>query len=384
MAAGLTASSAEDCADQEEDIEWLLSEDGSTVEEEAAYADKLRDRLARVRAEMEAQGARILEMKGEILTAEDETAKNNQEIKQLRAQWTAEKPQRDELLRETAEMEQELVEKERLSALGIARQGKATPPAATASADASDDNGERTEANDGGGKTESASAKSSTACREQERECRQRVSTLEASRTKLTQALSELREAARGEDMEIGQLRARIELLKQESAALRTGTAAAHEGKQRRKEKLRDLEATEATSKQRALVLEKQVRDLKADVQKQKDILAAAPPRQERRASKGAETTRTGSGPPAKAAKAQKVAADDTCAHEVEDMLWLNNRRLQAKVLRLREELESKRAETRSRLHEQNSDNPQDITGKEGSMPEATAAAVPTKQEDSL
>mmetsp|Transcript_47057 Transcript_47057/g.150251 ORF Transcript_47057/g.150251 Transcript_47057/m.150251 type:complete len:680 (-) Transcript_47057:133-2172(-) len=226
-----------------------------------AYADMLRSRLLRVQAELQAQQTSLLELRQSVVSAQGEAEKNRRELAELRLRWAAEQPQRESLLRSAGDRERKLAERERrcaeaLAAHAMAEQRQHAPEDA---------------ATDRAG-TNATDASSRANAREQ----RQRLESLAETRTRLTSALQELRDAAQQEATEIQQLRVRNEALRKESHALRASAGAAREREVYMHRKVEALDAGAASGLQRQQFLERKVTELRAEVQGLRAELVAA------------------------------------------------------------------------------------------------------------
>ncbi|CAE8614152.1 unnamed protein product [Polarella glacialis] len=78
------------------------------LSDESAYADALQERLQKVQAEVETQGANALELRRKLDEAQAEAHTNQEELARLRTRWAEEQPQREALLRQTGEAERRL------------------------------------------------------------------------------------------------------------------------------------------------------------------------------------------------------------------------------------------------------------------------------------
>lgn len=271
------------------------------------YARALHERLAKVRAEVEIQGAMASRLRLELDHAQREAHKNNEELAELRAHWVEEQPQREEFLQKTGEAERRLAERERRCAEALADHAAAELSKVTGGTASASSQGGRTRS---GGDT----ARQHQQSLEQQRS---KLAQLEGLRTKLSASLQELRDAVRQETTIIGQLGSRGESLRRETRAVRTGAEAAEEGKERLRRKLEALDATSAASQQRQQLLEKQAEDLRDEVQALRSELDAS------------------------------LAPRPTCGIEdvtaqLTEAAWEMNRRLQEKVGLLQEELRKK------------------------------------------
>ncbi|CAE8717688.1 unnamed protein product [Polarella glacialis] len=282
---------------------------------ESAYACALQERLHKVQAEVETQGANALELRRKLDGARAEAHTNQEELAKLRAKWTDEQPQREALLRQTGEAERRLAEQERCcaealsahAAAELARPGGGSLSSSSAPA----------AAHAGPGKERQGSSSEKSSSQQPLGQQRQRLASLETLRLKLAEGLQELRDALRQEGSVIGQLGARSEALKKESRALQTGAEAARGNEARIRRKLEALDATASAAHPRQHALERQAADLRDEVQGLRMEFVSA-------AGATAPTEATGG------AAVGPLAA------------WATNRRLQAKVASLQEELRLK------------------------------------------
>lgn len=212
------------------------------------YADALRDRLRRVREELEHQTEIALKLRKCVSASRLEAERNVEELAQLRAKWLAEQPKREALLRHTGEIERRLAEREKRCHETLAASCAAGP--SEAGLEPSTDGGDE---NDGNTHVTLEAQ-------------RQRLQTLETQRTRLTAALFELREAARQEQLEINHLGMRSDALKKEARALRAGAVAARESEARSVRKIEALHAASSAAEIRQSTLQRQVKDLKDEV----------------------------------------------------------------------------------------------------------------------
>lgn len=322
---------------------------GGAVGEGASYADALQDRLHRIRDELETQAATAIALRASTESMQTEADSNAQELARVRARWAEQQPQREALLREAGEAERRLSERERRCAEALASHA-----AAELSRNAGEEaaHGANSSANQG---TPSA-AKHSAQLSEQ----RQRLAHLEQGRAKLAAALMDLRDAARKETADISQLALRNEALRKESRALRAGAEASREAEERALRKLEALDATGAASQQRQQLLERQAEQLRAEVQTLRAELSAAAATCDGSTltSRSAlpATLKLGAGPPTSARPADQTAklgdqtrgvSAATAAADPDQAVWATNRRLQAKVEDLQEELRKRQAVVR-------------------------------------
>jgi chromosome segregation ATPase len=218
------------------------------------------------------------------------------------------------LLRDAGERELELVERERHCIEALAAQQ------AGGIASDREAGGEVREAVLGRG-----TSKSETSGRqgERDREQRQRLEWLAETRSKLSSALHDLRNAAQQEHAEIQQLRTRNEALRKESDALRASTSAARERETQLRQKLEGLDTGAAFRQQRQQVLERKVVELRTEVQGLQTELVAA----------------------AKAPVCNPITAASLVNGVTNDeATWAANHLLEAKVTSLREQLRQRQA----------------------------------------
>jgi len=286
-----------------------------------SYADALRDRLGRVRAELQVQERAVLDIRTSISIARSNVEVNKSELCGLRLRWTAEQPEREVLLRDAGEREHELVERERhcVEALAAhtladrAQQAEGTVQDGEAGSEVHEVARSR-----GTSKSEPSGRQG-----ERDREQRQRLELLTETRSKLSSALHDLRSAAQQESVEIQQLRTRNEALRKESDALRASANAACERETQLKQKLEGLQIGAASRQQRQQLLERRVVELQAEVQGlQAELVAAA------KAPACNPTTTT--------LPSNAVNNDEAT--------WAANRLLEAKVASLREQLRQRQA----------------------------------------
>eukprot|EP00931_Biecheleriopsis_adriatica_P065607 TRINITY_DN40108_c0_g1_i1.p1 TRINITY_DN40108_c0_g1~~TRINITY_DN40108_c0_g1_i1.p1 ORF type:complete len:333 (-),score=100.33 TRINITY_DN40108_c0_g1_i1:106-1104(-) len=295
-----------------------LSKSGALDETDSlpsAYADALKERLQKVRAEVQLQVEVADSLRKELDDVRAEADTNFQELALLRSKWAEEQPRREALLRETGDTERRLAEKERRCAEVLAahaasefsRGGNSAPGTAR---------GESTEAQKRA--QGSAQGKSRTGDRVGLEQQRQQLASLEALRVKLSAGLQELRDAVRQESAAISQLSLRGQALRKETKAIRNGAAAAKESEARALRKLEAMDSTEVASQQRLQALERQAHDLRDEVRSLRGELDAA------------------SAPPPAAGLAEAAVVGGQQSTRV------MNRRLQEKVDTLREELRKK------------------------------------------
>lgn len=264
--------------------------DGGAVGDES-YAKALRERLQSVQAEVEVQRKLALAVKQELDRVQAEAEQNQKELAELRRRWADEQPEREALLRETGEAERRFAARERRCAEALARSPAEEGP---------------------GGPSSNA--------RGSELAKSARVASLEASRQQLSAGLQELQDAVRQETTLITQLTSRCEVLRRETKALGTGASAAREAEARAWRKLAALEAAEAAAKQREHFLDRQGKDLQDQVRAlrlQLDAASAMPP----------------------------VNGFAHVTSQMEENAWELVRKLESKVVRLREELREKQGE---------------------------------------
>lgn len=265
------------------------------------YARALQERLAKVRAEVEIEGAMASRLRQELDKAQREAHKNNGELADLRAHWVEEQPHREAFLQKTGEAERRLAERERRCAEALADHAASELSKVT------------------GGAASKVCSGSNTARRHQQslEQQRSKLAQLEGLRVKLAESLQELRDAVRQETTIIGQLGSRSEGLRRETRAVRTGAEAAEESKERLWRKFEALDSTSTASQQRQQLLEKQAEDLRDEVQALRSELdASLVPR-------------------------ATCGIEDATARLTE-AAWEMNRRLQEKVGLLKEELRKK------------------------------------------
>ncbi|CAK0831333.1 unnamed protein product [Prorocentrum cordatum] len=251
----------------------------------SSYSQALRDRLHRIRAEMEAQGALALRLRRSLEGARAEVEKNSRELYELRVRWTEEEPSRAELLRETGEVERRLSERERRCAEALVQLAErdqapgaaeaAPPPAGRAAptsphgataalrGDAYDDDFEQEEDGEEGRRRARLAQE------------RQRLAGLESRRLELVSELGRLRELSAQEAASVEQLSERIEAIRKEARTARTLARASREREERSKQKIEASTATAAASRQRQRALESQVADLGTEIDVLRGELAA-------------------------------------------------------------------------------------------------------------
>ncbi|CAK9039588.1 Pentatricopeptide repeat-containing protein At5g02860 [Durusdinium trenchii] len=91
--------------------------DGSS----SAYAAALKERLGKVRAEVELQAQLAHRLKNDLNEVEDQAQRNQEELALRRQSWAKEQPSREALLHETGEAERSLAARERSCAQALAR-----------------------------------------------------------------------------------------------------------------------------------------------------------------------------------------------------------------------------------------------------------------------
>eukprot|EP00933_Yihiella_yeosuensis_P056888 TRINITY_DN5632_c0_g1_i1.p1 TRINITY_DN5632_c0_g1~~TRINITY_DN5632_c0_g1_i1.p1 ORF type:complete len:355 (-),score=82.88 TRINITY_DN5632_c0_g1_i1:110-1108(-) len=289
----------------------------------SAYAEALQDRLKKVKGEVEIQGAAALALRRDLEVAWETAETNKEELASLRAKWADEQQQREALLRETGEAERRLAERERrvaelLAAQSVAElEGAGGGSSSSSSAVPNSARGDSTSHHKNKSKGSVSTAQSPL---EQQRQ------TLEGQRGKLASSLQELRDAVRHENTAIGQLTSKIDVIRKEIRALRSGTVAAKESEAKIGSKLEGLDTTSAAVLQRQQGLERQVGDLRDEVRNVRAEFDTALSTQTFCSSMV--------GAPAPSVKVSSVenAVDS-------DGAWALNHRLQAKVDDLRKDL---------------------------------------------
>lgn len=317
-----------------------------TEQASSSYADALRERLKRIRAEVEAQGAVAVSTRQNIVSTRTEVEAHRSEAARLRSQWAAEQPRRSALLHETGEVERKVAEQEGRCAevlaaqVAVERAPSPQPPLPASTVCCGSINGNVNEnesqapsADHGDGAVSSSSRQSSQRLLDQ----RQRLLTLEETRTELTAKLRECRNLVHKEGAEIQQLVTRRDGLRKETRALRAGAEAAREGESRVRRKLDALDSTVQASQQREHALERQVVDIRNEVQSLRLELTAA-------CNAVGSAFREGTDRRTPTAHPQPGDSD---AHA-----WATNRRLQAKVIKLQQEFRKKQEVVRG-LREQ-------------------------------
>lgn len=287
----------------------------------STYANALQERLHRVQAEIKAQGAKAVSMRQNLESAQDEADATRKELGELKARWAADQPRRDTFLRETGEAERTLAEQERrcIDALAAQASAQSVPEFANPIEHPSD---------------------GAPFGRGREKDFRQRLTSLEDAKSKLSSALLELREAAQTEGASVEQLRARAVSVRKEIRALHAGAAAARDSEGRVQQKHQSLEATIISGQQRQQVLERQVADLRNEVQGLRSELKDAV----------AILARGGDGGPASehAVNSRLAPGGKEKEKDTQISTWATNRKLQTKVASLRDELRKKLAEAGS------------------------------------
>jgi len=296
-----------------------------------AYADVLRSRLRRIRAELEAQGRQAIAKQQSVLSTRQEVDSNKEELEKLRLCWAAQQPQREALIRETGAAQLQLVEEERRCSEAWANyvsSGSGHPPTPSAT-----------------------TLLDPLRIREQERDQKQKIASIEDSRTKLVEAVGELKSVQQQDMAEIGQLQTRIEVLRNEARALGKSAEAVQESEDRLKQRNETLDVTAVAGQQRHAALARQVTDLSAEVQNLRGELAvvsttAGIGNSANTGGNGIACSHIGSsraGERRWKGEAQGVA---TTKGGTEDgaPVYETNRRLNAKVDALQEELGRKRA----------------------------------------
>eukprot|EP00929_Paragymnodinium_shiwhaense_P070225 TRINITY_DN35559_c0_g1_i1.p1 TRINITY_DN35559_c0_g1~~TRINITY_DN35559_c0_g1_i1.p1 ORF type:complete len:344 (+),score=73.92 TRINITY_DN35559_c0_g1_i1:135-1166(+) len=243
----------------------------SQPQEKVSYAEALQERLQRVRAELDVQGQGVLALRQSVDSSQEELRANQQELSDLRHTWAAQKSQRAALLKEAGERERELAERERCVAEALALHAVAqmsasesgVPPASSAAVASEGIAGDATMRPPSSGRPTFDTARD----REKDRQQKLKMSQLEETRMKLTAALHEMREAVKQEEVEVEQSRARNEVLKKESRALRAGADAAVEGEAKMLAKLREVDALVLAAQQKHKAAEKQVAEVMAEVE---------------------------------------------------------------------------------------------------------------------
>lgn len=345
--------------------------DAGAVPEEAApasYAEALRERLKLVAEEVEGQGASAIALRHSVEAAWNETEVSGRELARLRARWSAEQAGREAFLKETGEAERRLADRERhcaelLQAHAAAELEKMSYRCGSIKEETSPDGAREAPAAEeadptspgdasSGAKDEDAPVAEGTlppaesAVRpgtsrlasgaRQLVEHRQRLATFERSRSQLTQALQDLRDASRQEAAGLGQLQQRCEALRRESQSLKAANAAAHESEASRQRKLEALDNTAPASHQREQGMERTVAELRTEVQNLRSELS------ESTAASAAAAIASAAGP-ALAPSGGAHGAVAKSAEEVEAATWATNRLLQVKVLALQDELQRRR-----------------------------------------
>eukprot|EP00927_Polykrikos_kofoidii_P024745 TRINITY_DN22424_c0_g1_i1.p1 TRINITY_DN22424_c0_g1~~TRINITY_DN22424_c0_g1_i1.p1 ORF type:complete len:410 (-),score=102.78 TRINITY_DN22424_c0_g1_i1:80-1309(-) len=337
------------------------------------YADALRERLRQIRAELETESVGVLALRQCLTVTRNEAEAQNSQLASLRDKWTVQQPKREAVLKDAAEQERRLADREKRCAEAVALHAAAEMAARDSSPrvprtpvkDASADVQDATEdilsalrpcGIPNGGSTVATRERD----REREKEQRHYMGTLEESRTKLATAVQDLRDAVQQEATDIEQTRLRNEAVRKENRAMRTAADAARENAERTRRKIEALDNPGAVGEQRRQILERQVADARAEVRGLREELAAqtqaaavassvpqahAPVKT--RGGKDACGGSSGVGTAANSARKScaTVAAVEATGPEAEAAILATNRRLHAKVDALQEELRKRDAE---------------------------------------
>lgn len=285
--------------------------DGDDSAAPSAYAEALKERLKRVQAELESQSSHALSLRASVEAARKEAEAKNQELAKLRAKWAAEEPRREALLRETGDAEKKLAERERRCAELLKVHAAAElGPVGRNGQDGTGDEEQSTLPT-----VEEEAVATTRPPAKQLSAFRSRLAALEKDRVQLTQALQEARDATRQEAAAGAQLSQRCEAVRRETKSLKAATEAARENEARVRRKLEGLDSTVAASIGRQQAAERNVEDLRDEVQNLRSELSAA--------------------------LASSMAVGGPMQDE--DATWAVNQQLQAKVNMLQEELRRKR-----------------------------------------
>jgi len=317
------------------------------------YAASLNDRLQRCKDELLTRSFETQAARRSLDNVQQMSQADLQELELLRTHWDAERPMREAMFERLRVEDRRLAERERRCCEAEAQSRLA----------------QRAEVEE----LEEAEAGRSRV-REREREQKVELAALEEERKRLMGSVSEFKAVAQREGVECARLRERVECLRRETKALRTGADAACQGEDRTHQKILSMEGDAATGQQRQHVLARQVAELQAESQRLALELAGA------LGHTSTAVTATGSISAATASSDHatngthvhridcrsdgSVASGDAVAitvdesshapsasHEAEDAVWCTNRQLQLKVDRLREEL-YKRQQQASHIRE--------------------------------
>lgn len=238
-----------------------------------SYEEALKERLRRVRGEIAVHAEQAVAVQRSLKSEQRQAEEYAQELAQLRKKWAEEQLEREALMVAMGSAERRLVEREqRFAEAWALHMVPPVPSAALASG------GAAASAQAGGRPTSSSGVGGAAAAPrdKQEREQRQRLANLEVAKSKLVDAMGELRQAAQQEVAEVEQLRSRVETLRKESDALRSGADAAREGEERLQKRLEGLAGTTSSGEQRLQVQERQLGELQKEVQGLRFELAQA------------------------------------------------------------------------------------------------------------
>lgn len=302
----------------------------AVLDEDPSYARALGDRLNRIRAELEGQGSNAVSLRQKVMTTRRESEINTHELAKLRAVWAADQPRRDAFVSETGEAERRLAERERRCAEAWAAQAAARYASAPT-----------TPASRGGIGSETALR--GTEVRE-EKEQKQRIASMDSNRLKLQRAVDELCEVAKQDRKAIQQLRGRIESLKGESDSLKSASDAARTSFCSFTGRIEALDATMAAGQQKQMSLERQVAGLQQEVSTLRNQLKDKSSEMAEMASEVSAAISSNSRPHSARSKprlSMQQAREESSALD-DEAIWATNKRLQAKVLSLREELRKK------------------------------------------